>query len=162
MQMRKYKQLKAIYVFALLYLAIGVINIFILGKFELCFFRMIFGIPCPGCGLTHSVIALLTGHPKASFFYHPLTIPIVINIGIGMASCIGVEFRNLKFAKISRFLVYNHKWHLSLLIAMVLLYLLRMICLFPSDDYPMVYDKNNYVENIVVFICDAYPRMGRP
>lgn len=37
-----------------------------------CPFKMMTGLPCPGCGMTRSVVALLHGDPSASWFFHPL------------------------------------------------------------------------------------------
>ncbi len=42
-----------------------------------CVFRATTGIPCPGCGMSRSLEALLQGNPGLSFRYHPL--------GIGLA-----------------------------------------------------------------------------
>jgi hypothetical protein len=39
--------------------------------FSLCVFRRALGIPCPGCGLTRAVAALLRGDLRAAFAYHP-------------------------------------------------------------------------------------------
>jgi hypothetical protein len=36
-----------------------------------CLVRHIFGIECPGCGMTHAVQAMLAGNPSASFRNHP-------------------------------------------------------------------------------------------
>ena len=39
--------------------------------FSLCLFRRLSRIPCPGCGLTRAVAALLRGDLRAAFAYHP-------------------------------------------------------------------------------------------
>ena len=59
---------------ALFYGVIAVSNAIVLGKAELCFCRMLCGLPCPGCGLTHSTIALLRGHVWESLLYCPWTV----------------------------------------------------------------------------------------
>ncbi|HPT78617.1 MAG TPA: DUF2752 domain-containing protein [Candidatus Atribacteria bacterium] len=38
-----------------------------------CIFRELTSIPCPTCGLTRSVRALVTGSLRLSLYYHPLT-----------------------------------------------------------------------------------------
>ena len=43
-----------------------------------CPFKVLTGLPCPGCGLTRSSVAFLHGDPTTSLFYHPLGAPIVI------------------------------------------------------------------------------------
>lgn len=38
---------------------------------HVCLMRVCFGIPCPGCGITHSLKALATGHWQASRTANP-------------------------------------------------------------------------------------------
>lgn len=40
-----------------------------------CPFYSILGLPCPGCGMTRSLIHFLKGDFQASFRYHPMLIP---------------------------------------------------------------------------------------
>jgi hypothetical protein len=42
-----------------------------------CPFKIATGLPCPGCGMTRSVVALLHGDLGASLFFHPLGIVVV-------------------------------------------------------------------------------------
>ncbi len=44
---------------------------------SLCMLRNTTGIPCPGCGLTHAVVAAVHGDWKESFVYHRLG-PLVV------------------------------------------------------------------------------------
>jgi hypothetical protein len=48
----------------------------------LCPFRFLTGLPCPGCGMTRSVVALLHGDLAASVFYHPLGVAVVAGAAI--------------------------------------------------------------------------------
>jgi hypothetical protein len=41
-----------------------------------CLFRALYGIPCPGCGLTRSLLALWHGDLRAAVLYHPLGAPL--------------------------------------------------------------------------------------
>ncbi|MBI3921066.1 MAG: DUF2752 domain-containing protein [Armatimonadetes bacterium] len=41
---------------------------------NLCLFKWITGVPCPGCGLTRSVTCLSHGHFAAAFHFHPFGI----------------------------------------------------------------------------------------
>jgi hypothetical protein len=43
----------------------------VLGAGITCPFHSLTGLPCPGCGLTRSVLALLDGHAAAALRYHP-------------------------------------------------------------------------------------------
>jgi hypothetical protein len=45
---------------------------------SLCPFKVITGLPCPGCGLTRSVVALLHGELMTSVYFHPLGTPLVL------------------------------------------------------------------------------------
>lgn len=45
-------------------------------NFSLCYFRTVFGIPCPTCGGTRAVILLLEGDVLGSFYRNPLGILI--------------------------------------------------------------------------------------
>jgi hypothetical protein len=49
----------------------------------LCPSRCLFGIPCPGCGLTRATIALLRGELVAALRYHPLA-PLLAPLVIGV------------------------------------------------------------------------------
>ncbi len=44
-----------------------------------CIFRYFFKIPCPGCGMTHAVVALLHLDFRAAFSYHPMvfSLPLI-------------------------------------------------------------------------------------
>lgn len=52
---------------------------FELDELSLCPFKWIFGLPCPGCGLTRAFLSLFMGDIKGAFFYHPLfwMVPII-------------------------------------------------------------------------------------
>lgn len=47
-----------------------------------CPYSLLFGIPCPGCGMTRAFFALAQGNVKDAFYYHPL-FPLVILLSIG-------------------------------------------------------------------------------
>jgi hypothetical protein len=44
-----------------------------------CVFQTLFGIACPGCGMTRAMIAALQLHFKEAFGYHPMfwSVPIL-------------------------------------------------------------------------------------
>lgn len=42
----------------------------------LCGARLMIGVPCPGCGLTHAFVALMHGHIAQSIAFHPLGVII--------------------------------------------------------------------------------------
>lgn len=46
--------------------------------FTICPFRLLTGVPCPGCGMGHSLIFALRGDFAGSVRSHPLGIPLLI------------------------------------------------------------------------------------
>lgn len=44
--------------------------------FPLCPSAGLFGLPCPGCGLTRATLLLLSGEFSAAYGLHPLVIPL--------------------------------------------------------------------------------------
>ena len=51
---------------------IKIVGILVIVLFYHCPFKLIFGIDCPGCGLTRACISALKFDLKAAFDYHPL------------------------------------------------------------------------------------------
>jgi hypothetical protein len=43
-----------------------------------CPFRLLTGLPCPGCGMGHSLVFALRGDFSASFHFHPLGLPLLV------------------------------------------------------------------------------------
>ena len=48
----------------------------ILGLPSICGFHYLFGMPCPGCGLTRAFVCCAHGHLTEAFLYHPLGPPL--------------------------------------------------------------------------------------
>ena len=129
----------------LVYGTIAVINVILLGKAELCVVRMICGLPCPGCGLTHSTIALIKGHVTESFLYCPFTVFLLATVASGIICHFKPNLLPRPLFPIARFLAYNRRWHLIMAIAFLILYIVRFILFFPNGPYPMVYSSQNYL-----------------
>ena len=70
------KKSKQIMLAFLILLIFGVLAIFFLDIN--CIFKSIFGIPCPGCGLTRAFRAILHGNFLEAEKYNILSIPILI------------------------------------------------------------------------------------
>lgn len=73
-------------------IGVGVFALFIMNFFDIniedlpirkmpCLLYAIFGIYCPGCGGTRSVLALLKGNILQSFYYHPIVLYTVVMYG---------------------------------------------------------------------------------
>ena len=60
-----------------------------------CGFRFLSGAPCPGCGMTRSLLALLRGEAAESWRLHPLGIPLVLGSAavLAMAAHEGITGR---------------------------------------------------------------------
>ena len=46
-------------------------------RIQLCVFRLITGVPCPGCGMTHAILHGFQGHWARSYHAHPLGLPLL-------------------------------------------------------------------------------------
>ena len=57
--------------------------------FTLCPFRLLTGLPCPFCGLTHSLFALGAGHVGRSFAFSPLG-PVVLVLALAFLTAVAV------------------------------------------------------------------------
>ena len=53
-----------------------------------CSFHSITGLPCPGCGLTRSVLALLQGHVKDSLLLHPFGPVLLCGLGLALLAAV--------------------------------------------------------------------------
>jgi hypothetical protein len=57
---------------AVLLLSLALPSSGLFGRFPLCLFRRVTGLPCPGCGLSHAFSALSRGEAAQAAFYHPM------------------------------------------------------------------------------------------
>lgn len=48
--------------------------------FSTCVSQRLLGLPCPGCGMTRALVALLHGDLGASLRYHPVALPLVLGV----------------------------------------------------------------------------------
>ena len=114
---------------------------FIAGK--ICAARMIFGIPCPGCGLTRAFGLVFQGRIREAvsmhFFWIPISVMLVIFLfdryfisNVGVSSKIMLILKACVIITISLSIVY---------------YVYRMVIFFP-DKSPMIYDPDNII-NII-------------
>jgi hypothetical protein len=57
---------------------------------SICPHKLLTGLPCPGCGITRSIMALYRGDLSGSLAYHVFGIPLVIACVIGITT-LGIE-----------------------------------------------------------------------
>ncbi len=96
------------------------------------------GFPCPGCGLTRSILFFLTGQWERSFYIHPMGGIVICFL------CYCAWFRYIKGRKIP-----GLNWILAVLVgAAVLLFLLRMRLYFPNRP-PYTYTSGNLLEKMI-------------
>lgn len=119
---------------------LGLYFLFVKGVFHAsCPTVIMTGIPCPGCGLTRSVLFLLTGQVERAFVIHPL--------GIFWLTLL------LYWAVNRYFLGRRVPKHMVVLLgilalATIVLYFYRMAVWFP-DKPPMSYTGKNMMEKII-------------
>jgi len=63
-----------------------------------CIFKRIINLPCPVCGLTHSINSALHLNIMESLYYHPLGLPILISL------LIPIFYRILTFSRLIPYL----------------------------------------------------------
>jgi hypothetical protein len=68
-----------------------------------CIFNRATGLPCPGCGLTRSIVSAVHGDMKTSFKYHRMGILVLSYISLQLVFSIGLlAIPNFK-KKLNRF-----------------------------------------------------------
>ncbi len=109
---------------------------------HLCLFKNTTGMPCPGCGLTRSYLALLKGDIVDAFNYHPLffTIPFILLI---------IAFLNVGFKPSYKKLLDRCLYGMLFLI--MITYVWRMILHFPHHP-PMNFNPEALIPKIINFI----------
>lgn len=165
--MRKRKEDAGDYVFALAASAVF-IGTLVLVFGASCPIRILFGIPCPGCGMTRALWLLCKGKVAESIQMHPMVLPLLFGLGVGLVKRYGrmqkgrentesrenSKNRDMKKREAMRFLAgYLAVWA----VLCVLVYLVRMYLLFPYTP-PMVYERGHLVhslDGVWEWLCSA-------
>ena len=105
-------------------------------KQSLCPFKMLTGFPCPGCGITKSIVSFYQGNFQESLIYHVFGIPVVFFcIGIIIVLSYEIRFQTNIFSQ--------HLFHKKLGIVLgVSLGIFHLIRLF-------FFIKNNSIDDIL-------------
>lgn len=114
--MTKFSDKKFILLIFLILLVFGVLVVFV---FDVdCLFKSIFGISCPGCGLTRGFRALFKGDIVSAFSYNILTIPIFLFLVIFLVLFVIDTLCNRNF--VSRYLLFFSKYYYILIILVII------------------------------------------
>ena len=121
--MTKFSDKKFILLIFLILLVFGVLVVFV---FDVdCLFKSIFGILCPGCGLTRGFRALFHGDFKEAFFYNILTIPIFLFLVIFLVLFVIDTLCNRNF--VSRYLLFFSKYYYILIILVIISFIVNNV-----------------------------------
>ena len=109
-----------------------------------CLLSSTTGLPCPGCGSTRALIALLKGDFTGSVRLYPLLIPSLIVILVYFAVWL-ISEKTPRWMEIVL---------ISLVILLVALYAARMLLMFPND-VPMTYNNKAILPRIINLFREA-------
>jgi len=114
--------------------------VWMFGGHQICFFKGLIGIPCPGCGITHAWMSFFSGNLREALHWHPLfwTVPF----------CFGLFFYD-RFGGWGKGFRTDVIWA-SILGAFILVYVIRMVLFFPSV-MPLEYNSKAVIPKAVSF-----------
>ncbi len=78
-------------------------NIISITSFVVCPFRLITGIPCPGCGMTRSFFAIIQGNFLDAAYLNPFSFFLIFLLGISLfpdSYTVKTGLRTVKFMKV--------------------------------------------------------------
>lgn len=117
------------------FITLGVVFVVLLlalGGILTCLWKHIFGIPCPGCGMSRAYMALLAGDLKTAFLMHPLFFAPPLILGL----CL-----------FKKNIATNTKFWIVVGVVFIGVYILRMFLHFPGTP-PMDYQSDNIIHNL--------------
>ena len=121
--MTKFSNKKFILLIFLILLVFGILVVFV---FDVdCLFKSIFGIACPGCGLTRGFRALFHGDLYSAFSYNILTIPIFLFLVILVILFIIDILSNRDFT--SKYLLFLTKYNYILIILVIISFIVNNV-----------------------------------
>ena len=98
---------------------------------SICLIRGLTGIPCPSCGMSRAIIAVINGDIINAFKFHPL-------FWLPFVALLLIIFKRRFFKKIL----------ICSIILIMLVYILRMTMLFPNIE-PMQYNERSILNQII-------------
>lgn len=97
---------------------------------DICMFRAYTGLPCPGCGLTRSLIAAAHGKIRRSFSLHRLGFITLLYVLFQFALNLGYITIPKSRAPLSRYLKFLNRGIIVLAVLFVLNWILTLILIF--------------------------------
>lgn len=98
---------------------------------SICLIRGLTGIPCPSCGMSRAIIAIINGDIINAFKFHPL-------FWLPFISLVLIVFKRRFFKQIL----------ICSIILIMSVYILRMVMFFP-DIEPMKYNEKSILNQII-------------
>lgn len=102
---------------------------------SLCPLKMLTGFPCPGCGITKSLVFLYEGNLYSSLYYH-LFGPLVILFSIGTIVVLTAEL--LTGRVYLQQLLFNRRLGYALGIALAVYHLLRLVYFISTNSWDSI------------------------
>lgn len=102
-----------------------------------CLIKIVFGVPCPGCGMTRAFISLLKFDLPSAFYYHPLFLLVPL-----IAFMVVYNERPL----VNKLYKSNLVWIL-LGVMFIGCFILRIIYVYP--DAPMDLNPDSFIMRIL-------------
>ncbi len=114
---------------------------------KICPIRTVFGVPCPGCGLTRAFKLALTGH----FFQATIIHPFWIGLTILLVLYFFIRYFIIN-EKLSKKLMHILKaCAIIIAIICIIYYIYRMIFWYPNRE-PMQYDSKNIINYVRILL----------
>lgn len=128
--------------FKLLFVLIVWVGVFLLTD-TLCFIQATVGFPCPGCGSTRAVLALIDGNLAEALRWHPLILLSLVFFPYVIVR--SVLFTQIAYKVAETFII------ISVGIIYITVFVWRMVLLFPHTP-PMTIHYGAVAQRIFYFI----------
>lgn len=113
---------------------------------EICPMQLLFGLPCPGCGLTRAGFLVLTGHFGKAFSMHPF-------IYVFFAGLMYVFWQ--RYVKGKKEIPYGIPLLLFVILTMCMFYVYRVWMYFPNVE-PMLVSKHTPLIDIRQLVVSIF------
>lgn len=70
--------------------------------FTTCLVKIVFGMPCPGCGMTRASLRLLHGDVTGSLRFHPVALPAAVGLVVAVVLAVALPAEHPAWARFVR------------------------------------------------------------